>query len=139
MAEDQADTVRSTRGRVGTGRRLSCRIFRRQIFNVFSLAEFAEIVTVAGLVTTLFFGGWQVPYLLRDGFHFPLGRDVTAAALGRGAASGRRFYAQGGFFCWLQILLRWSVPRFRYDQVMRLGLEDAVAASADQYCRDGAL
>jgi NADH-quinone oxidoreductase subunit H len=25
------------------------------------------------------------------------------------------------FFCWLQILLRWSVPRFRYDQVMRLG------------------
>jgi NADH-quinone oxidoreductase subunit H len=24
-------------------------------------------------------------------------------------------------FCWLQILLRWSVPRFRYDQVMRLG------------------
>jgi NADH-quinone oxidoreductase subunit H len=25
------------------------------------------------------------------------------------------------FFCWLQILLRWSLPRFRYDQVMRLG------------------
>ena len=25
------------------------------------------------------------------------------------------------FFCWLQILLRWTVPRFRYDQVMRLG------------------
>jgi NADH-quinone oxidoreductase subunit H len=25
------------------------------------------------------------------------------------------------FFCWVQILLRWSVPRFRYDQVMRLG------------------
>ena len=31
------------------------------------------------------------------------------------------------FFCWLQILIRWSLPRFRYDQLMRAGLEGAVA------------
>src|SRR5678815_1115829 len=42
-------------------------------FLMFFAGEFAEVVTVAGLVTTLFFGGWQVPYLLRDGFHFPWG------------------------------------------------------------------
>src|ERR671922_406309 len=42
-------------------------------FLMFFAGEFAEIVTVAGLVTTLFFGGWQVPFLLRDGFHFPWG------------------------------------------------------------------
>ena len=42
-------------------------------FLMFFAGEFAEIVTAAGLVTTLFFGGWQVPYLMRDGFHFPWG------------------------------------------------------------------
>ena len=40
-------------------------------FLMFFAGEFAEIVTAAGLMTTLFFGGWQVPYLMRDGFHFP--------------------------------------------------------------------
>ena len=42
-------------------------------FLMFFAGEFAEVVTVAGLVATLFFGGWQVPYLMRDGFHFPWG------------------------------------------------------------------
>ena len=89
---------------------------------MFFAGEFAEIVTAAGLMTTLFFGGWQVPYLMRDGFHFPWGDNSLAAA------SGGYVLLQVGaftlkvvFFCWLQILLRWSVPRFRYDQVMRLG------------------
>ncbi len=90
-------------------------------FLMFFAGEFAEIVTVAGLVTTLFFGGWQVPYLLRDGFHFPWGGswllvNGVVVLLQVGA-----FTLKVIFFCWLQILLRWSVPRFRYDQVMRLG------------------
>jgi NADH-quinone oxidoreductase subunit H len=42
-------------------------------FLMFFAGEFAEIVTAAALMTTLFFGGWQVPYLMRDGFHFPWG------------------------------------------------------------------
>src|SRR5258707_7661284 len=45
-------------------------------FLMFFAGEFAEIVTAAGLVTTLFFGGWQVSYLLRDGFHFPWGATL---------------------------------------------------------------
>jgi NADH-quinone oxidoreductase subunit H len=90
-------------------------------FLMFFAGEFAEIVTAAGLVTTLFFGGWQVPYLLRDGFHFPWGGTwllphLLVVILQLGA-----FTVKVLFFCWLQILLRWSVPRFRYDQVMRLG------------------
>ena len=40
-------------------------------FLMFFAAEFAEMVTASALATTLFFGGWQVPYLLPDGFHFP--------------------------------------------------------------------
>jgi len=90
-------------------------------FLMFFAGEFAEIVTAAGLVTTLFFGGWQVPWLMREGFHFPWGGTLllshwTVTLLQVGA-----FTVKVIFFCWLQILIRWSLPRFRYDQVMRLG------------------
>jgi NADH-quinone oxidoreductase subunit H len=90
-------------------------------FLMFFAGEFAEIVTVAGLVTTLFFGGWQVPYLLRDGFHFPWGANWLLPQLAVVFLQVTAFTIKVLFFCWLQILLRWSVPRFRYDQVMRLG------------------
>jgi NADH-quinone oxidoreductase subunit H len=90
-------------------------------FLMFFAGEFAEIVTVAGLVTTLFFGGWQVPYLLRDGFHFPWGATWLLPQLAVVLLQVGAFTVKVVFFCWLQILLRWSVPRFRYDQVMRLG------------------
>ena len=90
-------------------------------FLMFFAGEFAEIVTVAGLVATLFFGGWQVPYLMRDGFHFPWGSEWLLPQLVVVALQVGAFTAKVLFFCWLQILLRWSVPRFRYDQVMRLG------------------
>jgi NADH-quinone oxidoreductase subunit H len=90
-------------------------------FLMFFAGEFAEIVTVAGLVTTLFFGGWQVPYLLRDGFHFPWGDVWLLPHLAVVTLQVGAFTVKVIFFCWLQILLRWSVPRFRYDQVMHLG------------------
>jgi NADH-quinone oxidoreductase subunit H len=72
-------------------------------------------------MTTLFFGGWQVPYLTREGFHFPWGSIVLLPHLAIVVLQVAAFTVKVMFFCWLQILLRWSVPRFRYDQVMRLG------------------
>ena len=67
-------------------------------FLMFFAGEFAEIVTVAGLVTTLFFGGWQVPYLMRDGFHFPWGGNWLLPHLAVVAAAGRRVYCQSAVF-----------------------------------------
>ena len=90
-------------------------------FLMFFAGEFAEIVTAAALTTTLFFGGWQVPYLMRDGFHFPWGGTLLLPQLAVALLQVAAFAVKVVFFCWLQILLRWSVPRFRYDQVMRLG------------------
>jgi NADH-quinone oxidoreductase subunit H len=90
-------------------------------FLMFFAGEFAEIVTAAGLVTTLFFGGWQVPWLMRDGFHFPWGGAILLSPLAVTVLQVAAFTLKVVFFCWLQILLRWSLPRFRYDQVMRLG------------------
>ncbi len=88
---------------------------------VFMLVDFAEVVLVAALVTTFFFGGWQVPYLYRDGFHFPRGTTVALPNPAVAILGVAAFTIKVVLFCWLQILVRWTLPRFRYDQLMRLG------------------
>jgi NADH-quinone oxidoreductase subunit H len=90
-------------------------------FGLLWIGEFVEIVVMSGLMTALFFGGWQVPYLLSDGFLFPWGLQVglpeaVVLFLQIGA-----FVFKVGFLCWFQMLIRWTLPRFRYDQLMRLG------------------
>jgi NADH-quinone oxidoreductase subunit H len=45
---------------------------------MFMMSDFVEVVLVAGLITTLFFGGWQIPYLGREGFHFPWGTTIAS-------------------------------------------------------------
>ena len=90
-------------------------------FGMFFLTDFIETVMVACLATTLFFGGWQVPYLAPAGFQFPWGGflPVTEWAyvlLGIGA-----FTLKVIVFCWLFMTIRWTLPRFRYDQLMYLG------------------
>jgi NADH-quinone oxidoreductase subunit H len=87
----------------------------------FMLSDFAESVMVAGLVTTLFFGGWQVPGLSKAGFALPGMDPVALPALLITLTQVGAFMLKVLFFCWLQILIRWTIPRFRYDQLMRLG------------------
>jgi NADH-quinone oxidoreductase subunit H len=90
-------------------------------FGMFYLADFLETIMVACLVTTLFWGGWQVPYLMPDGFHFPWGATLLVPSwiyvlLGVGSFSIKVL-----IFCWLFMQIRWTLPRFRYDQLMTLG------------------
>lgn len=90
-------------------------------FGMFYLADFLETILVACLATTLFLGGWQIPYLLPDGFHFPWGGMLlvspwTYVLLGVGSFSIKVLG-----FSWLFMQIRWTLPRFRYDQLMRLG------------------
>ena len=90
-------------------------------FGMFFLTDFLETIMVACLATTLFFGGWQVPYLASDGFHLPWGAEIPLnqwAYVLLGVAS---FSIKVLAFCWLFMQLRWTLPRFRYDQLMRLG------------------
>ncbi|MFQ5603395.1 MAG: NADH-quinone oxidoreductase subunit H [bacterium] len=90
-------------------------------FGMYFLTDFIETVMIAAITVTLFFGGWQVPYLTADGFHFPWGdvwlMENWAVALFQVAS----FALKVVFFLWLQMTIRWTLPRFRYDQVMRLG------------------
>src|SRR6267142_1523562 len=90
-------------------------------FLMFFAGEFAEIVTAAALMTTLFFGGWQLPYLMRDGFHFPGGAALALPSWAVALLQVTSFAVKLVFFTWLQIVIRWTLPRFRYDQLMRLG------------------
>jgi NADH-quinone oxidoreductase subunit H len=93
----------------------------------FMLSDFAESVMVAGLVTTLFFGGWQVPYLSKEGFQFPgMSGHLALPSLAITLMQVGAFMLKVLFFCWLQILIRWTVPRFRYDQLMKLGWKGMV-------------
>jgi NADH-quinone oxidoreductase subunit H len=96
---------------------------------LFMMADFVEVVLVAALVTTLFFGGWQIPYLLRDGFHFPWGATVALPSLAVAVLQVTAFALKLVFFTWLQIVVRWTLPRFRYDQLMRLGWQGLLPLS----------
>jgi len=90
-------------------------------WGMFMMTDFMEIIIVSCLATTLFFGGWQVPWMGSDGFHFPWG---GAWLLPHGLVvlfQLLAFNIKVVFFCWLQILIRWTYPRYRYDQLMDLG------------------
>ncbi|MBI4208594.1 MAG: NADH-quinone oxidoreductase subunit NuoH [Deltaproteobacteria bacterium] len=90
-------------------------------FGMFFLGEYAEIVVISALVTTLFFGGWQIPYLYGNGFHFPWGAELAIVPWAVSLLQVGSFSIKVLFFCWLLVLTRWTFPRFRYDQVMRMG------------------
>jgi len=87
----------------------------------FMFSDFAECVLVSALVVTMFFGGWQVPFLGREGFAFPWGGTLALPHLLIVSAQLLAFLGKVFFFCWFQILIRWTLPRFRYDQLMQLG------------------
>ena len=78
----------------------------------FMLAEYIAIVGVAALITTLFFGGYQVPWL----YHWESAPQWLVTLLQFGKFASFTF-----IFCWFQIQIRWTVPKFRFDQTMALG------------------
>lgn len=89
-------------------------------WGIFFLAEFIEIVFISMVVATVFFGGYHVPFLHADGFHFA----GWVGYLPHIAVVSLQMIAFGLkviFFCWLQLALRWTLPRFRPDQLMQLG------------------
>ncbi|MCC7534934.1 MAG: NADH-quinone oxidoreductase subunit NuoH [Deltaproteobacteria bacterium] len=89
-------------------------------FGLFFTGEFIEVIVHAALIATLFFGGYHLPFLDAGGFvigGWRLGLPHLVVVLLQLVT----FVAKIGFFIWFQMMLRWSLPRFRYDQVMKLG------------------
>ena len=86
---------------------------------LFMFAEFIEIAIIAALFTTLFLGGYNLPYMTDAGFEFPGGGKI---ALSHGAVVAIQlvvFLVKVLLISSFQILIRWTLPRFRYDQVLK--------------------
>jgi NADH-quinone oxidoreductase subunit H len=86
---------------------------------LFMFAEFIEIAVIAAIFTTLFLGGYNLPYMHDGGFSLPGGIEI---AMSHGAVVATQmvvFLAKVLFMSSFQILVRWSLPRFRYDQLLR--------------------
>ncbi len=90
-------------------------------FGMFYATDFIETVLAAALITTLFFGGWQVPFLYSDGFHLPWNWSVSLSQVTVMGLQVGAFLIKLSFFCFLMMLIRWTLPRFRWDHLMRLG------------------
>jgi NADH-quinone oxidoreductase subunit H len=80
-------------------------------FSMFFIAEYANVVTVSAMVATLFFGGWDIPFTHWD-------ESGTWLAV---LVSGVFFFLKTFFWIFFIMWIRWTLPRFRYDQLMALG------------------
>lgn len=74
-------------------------------FGLMGLSEYAHMITASGLIVTLYCGGWQVPFVANP----PVLLTVVA------------FMTKLFFFMWVFVWIRWTLPRFRYDQLMFAG------------------
>jgi NADH-quinone oxidoreductase subunit H len=80
-------------------------------FGAFFLAEYSNMITSSALIVTLFLGGWQFPFL--ESFGLP---PILVSILQILA-----FVVKVGAVLLFYIWVRWTIPRFRYDQLMNLG------------------
>ncbi|HET7563747.1 MAG TPA: NADH-quinone oxidoreductase subunit NuoH [Gemmatimonadaceae bacterium] len=82
-------------------------------FSMFFIAEYSNMVTASGLMVTLFFGGWDSPFTQWDNVLPHTGWKTILTLI--------VFLAKVVFFLFLYMWIRWTLPRFRYDQLMSLG------------------
>jgi len=82
-------------------------------FSMFYIAEYASMVTASALMATLFFGGWDIPFTHWD--------DTPPWTPWKTLATVAVFALKVICFLFLYIWVRWTLPRFRYDQLMALG------------------
>jgi len=80
-------------------------------FAAFFLSEYANMIISSALIVTLYLGGWQIPYL--ETLHLSAGLTVALQVVA--------FLAKLVFMLFFFIWVRWSIPRFRYDQLMNIG------------------
>jgi NADH-quinone oxidoreductase subunit H len=82
-------------------------------FSMFMIAEYANMVTQSAMIATLFFGGWDIPFMTAD--------NAGAVSFPLVLLSMLMMLAKVVFFIFFYIWIRWTLPRFRYDQLMSLG------------------
>lgn len=81
-------------------------------FAMFFLAEYGALITMSALMATLFFGGWDIPFTAWDQGEPSVLKSLATLVV---------FVGKTFFFVFWYIWVRWTLPRFRYDQLMGLG------------------
>jgi len=80
-------------------------------FALFFMAEYVHMATASALVACLYLGGWQIPFMDVASLSQPWAFVLSVTS----------FLAKTLFFLWLFVWVRWTVPRFRYDQLIKIG------------------
>lgn len=91
---------------------------------LFFIGEYGHMMVASGLMATFFFGGYQIPLVAPETIYQGLlgfvGSPTTASIL-NGVLHHLVFMLKFVIFLWIFIHVRWTLPRFRYDQLMDLG------------------
>ena len=87
-------------------------------YAIYPLSEYAALITMSAFITTLFFGGWDIPFTRWDE---QVASTWSVGAVLRVALTNLVFLLKTFFFIWVFVWVRWTLPRFRYDQLMFLG------------------
>ncbi len=93
-------------------------------FGLFFLGEYAAMLVASAFLTTLFLGGYNVPFISEAGLRelfISHGFQLSMASILTVALQALSFVAKVAFFMWVFVWVRWTLPRFRYDQLMDLG------------------
>jgi NADH-quinone oxidoreductase subunit H len=85
-------------------------------FALFFLGEYAAMIVGSAVIVTLFFGAWHVPFLPST-----LENPYTFWGLILGLVHIAAFFFKVALLLFFFIWVRWTLPRFRYDQLMKLG------------------
>jgi NADH-quinone oxidoreductase subunit H len=93
-------------------------------FGLFLLGEFIEIVVLSAFISVLFFGGWHLPWLHDTGFQFGNAFAIPMNEVWVTVLRILGFIFKVICFCMLQLQIRWTLPRFRFDQLLRLGWKE---------------
>ncbi len=86
-------------------------------FGLFMISEFAEVVILAAITTAIFLGGWHIGFF-GDAW---LTRNMAGSPILLGALYATIFWIKVLVLCYVQLAIRWTFPRFRYDQIQTLG------------------
>lgn len=91
---------------------------------LFFIGEYGHMMVASGLMATFFFGGWAIPYVSHETV-LAWAQGICETNSGASALTGLLHFLMWtlkfAIFLWIFIQVRWTLPRFRYDQLMDLG------------------
>ncbi len=98
-------------------------------FGMFFLGEYAHVLTTAALVTVFFLGGWDIPFWTGDNVRVLADGTVAGEpAVWKTALTFLAFTVKTAALMLVIVWIRWTLPRFRYDQLMELGWKFVIEA-----------